>query len=206
MDSSSADGQPQESRPTAQPHTIILHVLSPSSEVPKKLTFPLVDVNMTVGELKRKIQDVVVTKPAQVRQRLIYRGRPLIRDSTSMREVFGEEAVRRGTVLNNTDDTDIVCRSKLRKRFRYTLFYHPVLVHRLLHCLHSFRPLKLIMIYLKYRKGQPVQDNYLVLTVLLAETPFHNQVFMAFPTQECVLQHHHLGTIQALTYTLICKI
>ena len=78
----------------SSPQTILLHVLSPSSEVPNKLTFPLVPASTTIGELKIKIRDEVTTSPAPERQRLIYRGKALTQDSITLKEVFGQEAVR----------------------------------------------------------------------------------------------------------------
>ncbi len=77
-----------------KPRTIFLHVLSPSSEVPKKLTFPSIPVATTIGELKSRIQDAIATRPAPGKQRLIYRGKALVRDTDTMIEVFGQDAVR----------------------------------------------------------------------------------------------------------------
>ena len=73
--------------------TIVLHVLSPSTEVPKRLTFPAVPTSTTVGELKLKIRDAVATKPAPERQRLIYRGKALTHESTMLKDVFGQDTV-----------------------------------------------------------------------------------------------------------------
>ena len=71
-----------------------LHVLSPSAGMPDRLTFERINGSMTVSELKTKIHDVADTHPRPSRQRLIYRGRPLVRDDMTMKEVFGSEAVR----------------------------------------------------------------------------------------------------------------
>ena len=76
---------------------ITLYVLSPSTEVPNRLTFPDTPVSTTIGELKQKIQEIVATKPAPERQRLIYRARPLVQDSATLEDVFGREAVRKRT-------------------------------------------------------------------------------------------------------------
>jgi hypothetical protein len=72
----------------------MLHVLSPSADVPNKITFPDVPVSATVGELKTKICNVVDSRPLPERQRLIYRGKPLLRDAATLKDVFTEEAVR----------------------------------------------------------------------------------------------------------------
>ena len=84
---------PEASSPEHQ--TIFLHILSPSLEVPDKLTFPAIPVTTTVGELKNKIQDAIATKPSPARQRLIYRGKALVKTTDTMKDVFGQEAVRR---------------------------------------------------------------------------------------------------------------
>ncbi|KAA6412087.1 MAG: hypothetical protein FRX48_04237 [Lasallia pustulata] len=73
--------------------TIVLHVLSPSTEVPKKLTFSSVPTSTTVGELKLKIRDAVATKPAPERQRLIYRGKALTNNVIMLRDVFGQDTI-----------------------------------------------------------------------------------------------------------------
>ena len=86
VEGQAADG-PLES-PTA-----LVHVVSPSSEVPDKLTFPNLSLATTIGEMKLKIQDAVVTKPAPQRQRLIYRGRALIQQDLTLATLFGNEAV-----------------------------------------------------------------------------------------------------------------
>ena len=85
---------PAPDAPSPGIQTIFLHILSPSSEVPDKLTFPAIPVTTTVGELKNKIQDAIATKPSPGRQRLIYRGKALVKATDTMKDVFGQEAVR----------------------------------------------------------------------------------------------------------------
>ncbi|MCJ1366245.1 hypothetical protein MMC16_005372 [Acarospora aff. strigata] len=85
---------PSPDIPPSRPQTIFLHVLSPSLEVPNKLRFPSVPISTTVGELKIKIQDAIATKPVPGRQRLIYRGKALVKDTDTMKDVFGQDAVR----------------------------------------------------------------------------------------------------------------
>lgn len=77
----------------SEAQTIVLHVLSPSTEVPKKLTFPAVATSTTVAELKLQIRDAVATKPAPERQRLIYRGKALTHEATMLKDVFGQDTV-----------------------------------------------------------------------------------------------------------------
>lgn len=86
------------------PQTIVLHVLSPAVEVPKKLTFSAIPISTTVGELKLKIRDAVATKPAPERQRLIYRGKALTYESTTLKDVFGQDTVSNVAVNSNLPD------------------------------------------------------------------------------------------------------
>ena len=83
------------SRTAAAPEQqrVLLHVLSPSAEVPQRLAFPDFSISSTVHELKIAIRNEVTTKPAPERQRLIYRGRALVHDHVTLREVIGQEAV-----------------------------------------------------------------------------------------------------------------
>ncbi|KAI9823963.1 MAG: hypothetical protein M1819_001094 [Sarea resinae] len=72
---------------------ISLHVLSPSTtEVPHLLSFTI-SPTTTVLELKHMIQNAVPSKPALDRQRLIHRGHLLAKDTDSMSDVFGQEAL-----------------------------------------------------------------------------------------------------------------
>ena len=79
---------------TADAHGVTVHIVSPSSEVPNKLTLPNLDKKLTLGELKQKIQDAASSKPSPARQRLIYRARPLIRDDMTLQEIFGSLEVQ----------------------------------------------------------------------------------------------------------------
>ena len=80
--------------PISKPPTILLHVLSPSVEVPNRLTFADVPVSTTVGELKRKIRDAVPTRPSPDRQRLIYGGKALVQETALLKDIFSPEQVR----------------------------------------------------------------------------------------------------------------
>lgn len=90
MDQSSSAGLPAAPSVTRK---ITLNILSPSDEVPGKLTFKDCPTSTTVAELKLKICGAVATRPAPERQRLIYRGKPLTRDSMTLGDVFSQEAV-----------------------------------------------------------------------------------------------------------------
>ncbi|KAL9615148.1 MAG: hypothetical protein Q9167_000354 [Letrouitia subvulpina] len=87
--------------PEPSTQKILLHVLSPSTEVPNKLTFPDVPTSTTVRELKSKIQDAVPSKPDPARQRLIYRGKPLTKEHLSLKDVFTQE------VINNSESLSL---------------------------------------------------------------------------------------------------
>src|SRR4051794_1298885 len=72
---------------------INLHILSPSTEISSPLIFPDLSAHTTIKSLKDKIRDVLPTKPAPERQRLIYRGRMLANGDEILRNIFGQEAV-----------------------------------------------------------------------------------------------------------------
>lgn len=67
---------------------IILHILSPSLEAPNRITFEDLPVALTVAELKARITQAMPSKPHASQQRLIYRGKPLLNDSLSLRQVL----------------------------------------------------------------------------------------------------------------------
>ena len=67
-----------------------LHVISPS--IPR-ITFEDLATSVTIGELKAKISDTALHPPIGS-QRLIYRGRPLVRDEATLQNVFTQPTVR----------------------------------------------------------------------------------------------------------------
>ena len=70
---------------------INLNILSPSGD---KLTFNDYPVSTTIAEVKSRIRDTVETAPPPERQRLIYRGKPLLQESATLEDVLTREAVR----------------------------------------------------------------------------------------------------------------
>lgn len=89
------EGNPSN-QPVPNSQTIVLNVLSPSTdEVPNKLTFTGIPITTTVRALKERIQNAVPARPSLPRQRLIYQGRVLASEETSLKDVFGEDAVCR---------------------------------------------------------------------------------------------------------------
>ncbi|KAL8675577.1 MAG: hypothetical protein Q9168_000089 [Polycauliona sp. 1 TL-2023] len=88
MEGSSSD------RSTPKAQTIVLHVLSPSiEEIPRKLTFADLPISTTVRALKEKIQATVPARPVLSRQRLIYQGKVLASEDSTLKDIFGQEAV-----------------------------------------------------------------------------------------------------------------
>ncbi|MCJ1394104.1 hypothetical protein MMC18_006982 [Xylographa bjoerkii] len=79
---------------------IFLNILSPSSEVPQKLTYPDILTSTTIHELKQRIQNDVETRPGPERQRLIYRGRALVQEEKTLEDIFGHEAVQTSDVFS----------------------------------------------------------------------------------------------------------
>lgn len=84
---------PEQPVSPAQPvDTIVLHVLSPSPDVNGgRITFPNMPLDTKISHLKLRIQNSVVVPAPPERQRLIYRGRPLLNMDTTLREVLSSE-------------------------------------------------------------------------------------------------------------------
>ncbi|KAL6720412.1 hypothetical protein ACLMJK_002334 [Lecanora helva] len=76
---------------------INLVILSPSSEV-NKLTFSSISTTTTIGELRERITAAVSSHPPPGRQRLIYRGHPLLDANRTLKDVFTQEIV-----IDNSD-------------------------------------------------------------------------------------------------------
>lgn len=94
MEEGGSSAQASSGVPTSNTQTILLHVLSPSVEIPNKLTFSDVPISTTVGELKKKICDAVPARPSPDRQRLIYGGKALVQESATLLDIFSQEKVR----------------------------------------------------------------------------------------------------------------
>ena len=83
----------------SNPQTVLVHIVSPSTEVPDRLTFSKIPLTTTISELKKRIHDAVPTKPTPERQRLIYRGRALGQQDLTLAALFGNEAVSPNPIL-----------------------------------------------------------------------------------------------------------
>ncbi len=73
--------------------TVNLQIVSPSVGVNRPLLFPGTLASTTIRQLKEKIRETLPLRPADEHQRLIHRGRALMRDSDTLLDVFGAEAV-----------------------------------------------------------------------------------------------------------------
>ncbi|EHK15187.1 uncharacterized protein TRIVIDRAFT_70098 [Trichoderma virens Gv29-8] len=71
-----------------------LQVVSPSVGVNRPLLFPGLVATTTIKQLKEKIRLALPLRPSDENQRLIYRGRALLRDTDNLLDVFGAEALR----------------------------------------------------------------------------------------------------------------
>lgn len=88
-------GQPlpeQPGMPDQTPDTIVLHVLSPCAEVSGgRITFPSIPLDTKISQLKSRIQNSITVPVAPERQRLIYRGRPLLNMETTLQHILQSE-------------------------------------------------------------------------------------------------------------------
>lgn len=90
-----ADEQPSSSQSVSQedgPLVVNLYIVSPSDGV-GNLRFRALPATTTVRQLKEKIRAALASRPPDDHQRLIHRGRLLSRDTDTLQDVLGEEAV-----------------------------------------------------------------------------------------------------------------
>lgn len=85
----------ESSEKSAPEDAINLHVLSPASEVAGgRITFPNIPLDTKLSQLKCRIQDAIPSaEVSPEKQRLIYRGRPLLKMDVSLRQ-FLQQTVR----------------------------------------------------------------------------------------------------------------
>ncbi|PYH96741.1 hypothetical protein BO71DRAFT_448466 [Aspergillus ellipticus CBS 707.79] len=70
------------------PRSIVLHVLCPSLPPPNKYSLYDLSPSSTVAALKARISRTIPSEPSPETQRLIYRGKPLINDAVTLRDVL----------------------------------------------------------------------------------------------------------------------
>ncbi|KAF4994041.1 hypothetical protein FGRMN_6075 [Fusarium graminum] len=90
------DGSAAASNPAVAEPTITVQVLSPSVGVNRPLLFPSLAASTTVNQLKDKIRQSLPLRPADDHQRLIHRGRAIVRESDTLADIFGPDAIRTG--------------------------------------------------------------------------------------------------------------
>ncbi|KAF1730891.1 hypothetical protein CRV24_008962 [Beauveria bassiana] len=73
---------------------INLQIVSPSVGVNRPLQFPATPASTTIKALKGLIRDALPLHPADSNQRLIYRGKALLREDATLLDILGAEAVR----------------------------------------------------------------------------------------------------------------
>ena len=88
----SGNAVPTKDDEQPEPLSFTLNVLSPSVGA-SRLSFPHLPATTTIKELKAKIRDSLPSKPADENQRLIVRGRLLARETETMLETYGKDAV-----------------------------------------------------------------------------------------------------------------
>lgn len=95
MSSDSSSNHSDDSSTAPEELTFDLQVVSPSVGVTRPLLFNAIPATTTIKELKERIRQALPLQPSDEQQRLIHRGRALVRETDTMLSIFGEEAVRR---------------------------------------------------------------------------------------------------------------
>lgn len=94
MASEPSNSQAQAGGPEAPEELAVnLQIVSPSVGVNRPLLFPELPAVMTIKQLKERIRQSLPLRPADENQRLIHRGRALLRDSDTLLDIFGADAV-----------------------------------------------------------------------------------------------------------------
>ncbi|KAI2791082.1 hypothetical protein POX_c03937 [Penicillium oxalicum] len=73
----------------SSPRAVTIHVLSPSLPPPSRVTLRDVPLETTVAQLRTRISLSLPHQPEPATQRLIYLGRVLVNDSSTLSETFG---------------------------------------------------------------------------------------------------------------------
>lgn len=100
MESPGIPGQSREAGPssddTQSAQSIDLTILSPNAnEIPNgRIPLPNLPVSTTLTRVKERICQEVSSCPPPDRQRLIYRGKPLLDGNTTLQELFSSEVIQ----------------------------------------------------------------------------------------------------------------
>lgn len=111
MASGPLDSQPAEAAGAGTPGELVvnLQVLSPSVGVNRPLLFPDLPAVTTIKQLKDRIRQALPLRPADENQRLIHRGRALLRESDNLLDVFGADAVSSVPFIMPTSTLELAC-------------------------------------------------------------------------------------------------
>ncbi|PHH87278.1 hypothetical protein CDD83_9078 [Cordyceps sp. RAO-2017] len=91
----SSHPQPTEAMSSPSEQLVVnLQIVSPSVGVNRPLLFPDLPATMTIKRLKDKIRQTLPLRPSDENQRLIHRGRALVRESDSLLDIFGADVLR----------------------------------------------------------------------------------------------------------------
>ena len=95
MSSGLPKSQTAEPTDTGGPDTLVvnLQIVSPSVGVNRPLLFPDLPAATTIKQLKDKIRNALPVRPPDENQRLIHRGRALLRETDSLLDIFGADSV-----------------------------------------------------------------------------------------------------------------
>lgn len=86
--------QPASSDAAPEQTSINLQIVSPSVGVNRPLLFPATPASTTIKALKGMIREALPLRPTDANQRLIYRGKALLREEEPLLDILGAEAVR----------------------------------------------------------------------------------------------------------------
>lgn len=95
-----SDTETAEASSSSDPQTIILHVLSPSADAPNRITLNDLPLTTSVLQLKERLSDEISSRPRPEMQRLIYRGKPLVNNADTLRNILGEIDVCSMTIIS----------------------------------------------------------------------------------------------------------
>jgi hypothetical protein len=95
MASEPQNSRPDDALPVSSPSllTVNLQVVSPSVGVSRPLLFPGIVAATTIKQLKDKIRQTLPSRPTDENQRLIHRGRAIVRETDTLLDIFGLDAV-----------------------------------------------------------------------------------------------------------------
>ncbi|KAF7554479.1 hypothetical protein G7046_g6805 [Stylonectria norvegica] len=202
MASESAVTQPESSPGAAlDVLTVNLQVVSPSAGVSRPLLFPGMAATTTVKQLKDKIRETLPLRPTDENQRLIHRGRAIVRESDSLLDIFGADALRSPEqqtmhlVIRDTHDTQSYTPSAAARGPSPTAPGQPMNAPRP-HVHHNpFAPHQPQMARRPGSLVQPTASNPFPQPRMPSPAPAHHT-----PEQAAAFQHQHQNMTQWLNH------